>query len=77
MKDEIVIKNILLYQGGTWFGRANYDPQSLEKNCISIDDNLVNPHLFLQCCSLKNPIRHFFMNNLEFQLMPSISIRVK
>ena len=62
MKDEIV-KKILLYQGGTWFGRANYDPQSLEKNCISIDDNLVDPHLFLQCCSSINPIRHFFMNN--------------
>ena len=36
MQDEIYIKKMLLYHGGTLFGRATDDPQSLAKTVLGV-----------------------------------------
>ena len=34
MRDEICVKKMLLYHGGTLFGRATDDPQSVAKTVL-------------------------------------------
>ena len=36
MQDEIYVKKILLYHGGTLFGRATGDPQSVAKTVLGV-----------------------------------------
>ena len=55
MQDQIYVKKMLLYHGGTLFGRANYDPQSLAKTVLGVTIScMFGGPTFRKCCPLQN-----------------------